>query len=247
MLDTTMPAGTVATAARTPVFVRHRAFFASMSVLLIGCVFLGFAPTYYLRPASAGPIPAYLQVHGAAMTTWFLLLLAQSVLIAAGRRAIHRKIGVAGAVIAAIILVLNPVVVVRSVANGLAGGNPIQLVSLIFIADLLLMAMFAVMAGLAIHWRRYPETHSRLLLLASIAVSSPGLGRLALSTFGTPIPGVLGQIALALLVVGHDLKMSRRVHPASAWGAAAIIATLLFSVAMSNVEGVQSAVRGVAD
>ena len=247
MLDTTLLDPTVTTAARTPAFVRHRAFFPSMGALLIACVFLGFAPTYYLRPASATPIPVYLHVHGAAMTTWFLLLLAQGVLIATGRRAIHRKAGVAGVAVAAIILVLNPVVVVRSVGNGLAGGTPIQLVSLIFIADMLLMVAFAVMAGLAIHWRRFPETHSRLLLLASIAVASPALGRLALNTLGTPIPGVLGQMAIALVVVGHDLRMSRRVHPASAWGAGAIIATLLFSVALSNVEAAQSAVRALAD
>ena len=238
---------TPATTVRTPSFVRHRAFFASMSALLIACVFLGFAPTYYLRPATATPIPAYLHVHGAAMTTWFLLLLAQSVLIASGRRDIHRKTGVAGVAVAAVILVLNPVVVVRSVAHGLAEGSPIQLVSLIVIADLLLMVLFALLAGLAIHWRRYPETHSRLLLLASIAVASPALGRLALSTLGTPIPGVLGQMVLALLVVGHDLKMCRRVHPASAWGAAGIIATLLFSIAISNVEAAQSAVRALAE
>ena len=217
-----------------------------MSALLIAAVFLGFAPTYYLRPASATPIPPYLHVHGAAMTTWFLLLLAQSVLIATGRRAIHRKTGVAGVVVAVIIVVLNPVVVVRSVATGLADGSPIQLVSLITIADLLLMLVFAVLAGLAIRWRRYPETHSRLLLLASIAVASPALGRLALHTLGTPIPGVLGQIVIALLVVAHDLKMSRRVHPASAWGAAAIIGTLLFSIALSNVEAAQAAVRLMA-
>src|SRR6185503_18490151 len=111
---------------RKPTFVRHRAFFASMSALLIACVFLGFAPTYYLRPASATPIPAYLHVHGAAMTTWFLLLLAQSVLIAGGRRDIHRRTGVAGVAVAAVILVLNPVVAVRSVAHGLADGCPIQ-------------------------------------------------------------------------------------------------------------------------
>jgi len=232
--------------ARKRTFVRHRAFFVSMSALLIASVFLGFAPTYYLRPASETPIPAYLHVHGAAMTTWFLLLLAQSLLIATGRRGIHRKTGVAGVLVAAIMLVLNPVVVVRSVAHGLAQGSPIQLVSLITIADFLLMAVFLVLAGLAIHWRRYPETHSRLLLLSSIAVASPALGRLALNTLGTPIPGVLGQIVFALLVVGHDLVMSRRVHPASAWGASAIIATLLFSIAMSNVQAAQAAVRLLA-
>jgi len=237
----------VASRVSKPPFVRHRAFFVSMSALLIASVFLGFAPTYYLRPRSATPIPLYLHVHGAAMTTWFLLLLLQSLLIASGRRAIHRRTGVAGVVVAAIVVVLNPVVVVRSVTNGLVSGSPIQLVSLITIGDFLLMALFVVLAGLAIHWRRHPETHSRLLLLASIAVASPALGRLALHTLGTPIPGVLGQIVFALLVVGHDLKMSGRVHPASAWGAGAIVATLLFSIALSNLEAAQSAVRLLAN
>jgi len=37
------------------------------------------------------------------------------------------------------------------------------------------------------------------------------------------------------------------VHPASAWGAGAIIATLLFSIALSNVEAAQSAVRSLAN
>ena len=69
---------------------RHPAFFPAMSSLLVVLVFLGFAPTYYLRPVTAGPIPAYLHVHGAAMTAWFLLLLVQTALIATRRRAIHR-------------------------------------------------------------------------------------------------------------------------------------------------------------
>ena len=242
MLDRTATA-----TVRTPIFIRHRAFFASMSALLIACVFLGFAPTYYLRPATEAPIPAYLHVHGAAMTAWFVLLLAQTLLIATKRRDIHRKTGAAGVLVAVIVVLLNPVVVVRGIGPGLAQGTSIQLVSLITVGDLLLMLSFAVLTGLAIYWRRYPETHSRLLLLASIAVASPALGRLALNTLGTPIPGVVGQIVIALLVVGHDLVMSRRVHPASAWGAGAVIGTLLFSIAMSNVEAVQSAVRLLAN
>ena len=43
--------------------LRHPAFFSGMSVLLITLVFAGFAPTYYLRPADAVPLPVYVQVH----------------------------------------------------------------------------------------------------------------------------------------------------------------------------------------
>ena len=100
---------------------RHPAFFPAMSSLLVVLVFLGFAPTYYLRPESAGPIPAYLHVHGAAMTIWFLLLLVQTGLIATRRRAVHRRLGFVGAVVAAVIVVLNPLVVARSVPHLIAG------------------------------------------------------------------------------------------------------------------------------
>jgi hypothetical protein len=39
-----------------------------------------------MRPANAGAIPAYLQIHGAAMTAWYVLLLLQTTLIAMRRR-----------------------------------------------------------------------------------------------------------------------------------------------------------------
>jgi hypothetical protein len=110
-----------------------------------------------MRPANAGAIPAYLQIHGAAMTAWYVLLLLQTTLIAMRRRAVHRRLGVGGAVIAAVIVFLNPIVVVRSVAHR-APGTPIELTALITIGDLLVMAIFALLAALAICWRRYPET-----------------------------------------------------------------------------------------
>ena len=67
---------------------------------------------------------------------------------------------IAGAAIAAVIVFLNPIVVVWSVAHQ-APGTPIELTALIAIGDLLVMAIFAILAALAISWRRYPETHSR--------------------------------------------------------------------------------------
>ena len=198
-----------------PALTRHPRFFPALSLLLIVFVFLGFAPTYYMRPANAGPIPAYLHIHGAAMTAWYVLLLLQTTLIAMRRRAVHRRLGVAGAVIAAVIVFLNPLVVVWSVAHQ-SPGTPIELTALIVIGDLLVMAIFAILAALAIHWRRYPETHSRMLILASIAVAGPALGRLSLNLAGTPLPGLITLMLLALLIVVHDRIMAKRVHPVSA-------------------------------
>lgn len=212
---------------------RHPAFFPAMSLLLIVCVFLGFAPTYYLRPQAAGSIPAYLHVHGAAMTAWFLLLLLQTTLIATRRRALHRRLGFAGAGIAVVIALLNPFVVAWSVPNR-QPGTPAELTALIVVGDLLVVAIFVVLVALAIRWRRHPETHSRMLLLATIAVSGPALGRFSLNLIGTPFPGVLALMALPLLVVIHDRVLMKRVHPVSAWASAAIIGSLALSVAIAN-------------
>ena len=213
---------------------RHRAFFPAMSSLLVVLVFLGFAPTYYLRPVTAGSIPAYLHVHGAAMTAWFLLLLVQTALIATRRRAVHRQLGLLGAAVAAIVVVLNPLVVAWSVPHLLAAGDTIQLVALIVVADLLVVGIFMVLVGLAIRWRQYPETHSRMLLLASLAVSGPALGRLSLTLVATPLPGIIALMSLPLLVIGHDRVVMNRVHPASAWGAAAIVGSLVISIVIAN-------------
>ena len=222
---------------------RHPAFFPAMSSLLIVFVFLGFAPTYYLRPVSAGPIPGYLHVHGAAMTAWFLLLLVQTALIATRRRAVHRRLGLAGALVAAVIVILNPLVVVWSVPHQFAENKSVELTALIVVADLLLVGIFLILVGLAIGWRRYPETHSRMLLLASIAVSGPALGRFSLHLSDTPLPGIIALMVLPLLVVVHDRLMVKRVHPASACGAAAIIGSLVVSVAIANTAAGGAIVR----
>ena len=225
-----------------PTLTRHPRFFPILSALLIVFVFLGFAPTYYMRPADAGAIPAYLHIHGAAMTAWYVLLLLQTTLIAMRRRAVHRRLGVAGAIIAAVIVFLNPVVVVWSVAHQ-PPGAPIELTALIIIGDLLVMAIFAILAALAIYWRRHPETHSRMLMLASIAVAGPALGRLSLNVAGTPLPGLITLMVLPLLVVIHDRVLMKRVHPVSAWGTAAIIGSLVFSIAIANSPAGPAVVR----
>jgi len=222
---------------------RHPAFFPAMSVALIVVVFLGFAPTYYLRPVSAGPIPAYLHVHGAAMTAWFLLLLVQTALIATRRRAVHRQLGLAGVVVAVVVVLLNPLVVVWSVPHLMAQNGSTTLTALIVVADLLLVGVFAVLVGLAIGWRRYPETHSRMLVLASLAVSGPALGRLSLNLAGTPLPGIIALMMLPLLVVVHDRVLMKWVHPVSAWGAAAIVGSTVLSVAIANTAAGAAIVR----
>jgi len=62
-------------------------FFPLMAIAMALVVFVGFAPTYYLREQFNGPPLNLLRmVHGAAFTGWIALLVTQTGLIAANRR-----------------------------------------------------------------------------------------------------------------------------------------------------------------
>ena len=50
-------------------------------------------------------------------------------------------------------------------------------------------------------------------------------------------------MSLPLLVVVHDRVLMKRVHPASAWGAAAIVGSTVFSVAIANTAAGGAIVR----
>jgi hypothetical protein len=95
------------------------------------------------------------------------------------------------------------------------------------------ITLFSVFVATAIAQRRRPETHKRLLLLASIAMVSPAIGRYVadLTRWGaaTSVPVLVQalQLLVALLAIGlpltlvvHDLRTRRRLHPATAWGVA---------------------------
>jgi hypothetical protein len=72
----------------------ERYFFSGMAWLIFGTVFLGFAKTYFLAGIFRAPLPSWvIHVHGAAFTSWVLLLIVQTSLVSTGRTDIHRRLG----------------------------------------------------------------------------------------------------------------------------------------------------------
>jgi hypothetical protein len=68
-------------------------FFSGMAVLILGAVFLGFARSYYLAGVFKAPLPNLIvHIHGAVFSSWILLLIAQTSLVAAGRIDLHRRL-----------------------------------------------------------------------------------------------------------------------------------------------------------
>jgi len=197
---------------------RHdRAFFLAMGLAILATVVAGFGPSYFWRNPSAPPLTPLLQVHGLAATAWILLFLAQVGLVAARRTDLHRKLGAAGIVVALMLFVTG-----WAISVAVRGWTE----RLVFSAGALLM--FAGYLLTALHQRRNPAAHKRLMLLATLSVLAPAISRLGLpfvphNSFG-PNFATLGFLVPML---AYDLWVRRgRVHPALAWGGVVFVVML---------------------
>ncbi len=203
---------------------RSRLFYVGMAVAITVTVFAGFSRSYYLKAYYGTPeLGLLLHAHGAVFTTWVLFFLAQTTLIAAGRTDLHRRMGVAGAVLAALVLALGTATAILRVK---AGSAPIPGVpGLSFLAiPLFDMLVFAILVGTALHYRHRAETHKRLMTLGMIALTSAPIARLNLPML-PPGPatffGLTDVFILVMLV--YDLVTRRRPHPATIWGGLLIV------------------------
>jgi hypothetical protein len=194
-----------------------------MSLVFIASVFVGFAPTYYLRgSSSAPPLTPVVHVHGAVFTVWILLFLTQTALVASGRRDLHRRLGLIGAGWAALVCVFGASVTLdamrrRSFATIYEASEFLALsAGAIFV--------FSVLVAAGLYFRRSLDTHKRLMLLATIVLLEAAIARwpLAILSAGPVAFFVLTDVFI-LPGVLYDLLALRRVHLAYVWGGLLII------------------------
>jgi hypothetical protein len=197
---------------------RDRWFFTGMAVAAAATVFAGFAPTYFLRGVSAAPpLAPLLHAHGFVFTCWIALFLAQVLLVAARRTDIHRKLGIAGAVLAVAMLAIGFLTAVDSAKRGVtpfAGLSPLTFLA-VPLGDLV---VFAGLIGAGLYWRRRGDAHKRLMLLATIGLLTPAIARLPFVGAGGPAAffGLTDLFVVACIV--YDRVGRGRVHPAFLWG-----------------------------
>ena len=197
---------------------RDHRFFTAMAAALALAVFIGFAPTYYLRSTFGGrPLSGLVHLHGALATTWMLLFLVQTSLVAARRTDLHRRLGVAGGVLAVLLVLVGYVTAIEGARHGVTppGGPP----AMAFLAvPLGALATFAVLLGAGLYHRKRPETHKRLMLLATIALITPALARFRYLGPGGPPVAITGTCLFVVACLIYDRASHGRVHPAFFWG-----------------------------
>lgn len=209
-----------------------RVFFTSMAVAAALAVFIGFAPTYFLRVAALPPLTPLYHLHGALFMTWIFLLITQTALVAGRRADIHRRLGVAGAVVAALVFILGVTVSIETLRRG--GGSQLGDPRTFFAIPMADIIAFGALVTAAVVLRARADWHKRLMLLATISLLTAAVGRfLAQIHAAAPAGLFLGTDIFVLAVMVYDFASRGRVHPATLWGAGAIVVfkPLLFALA----------------
>jgi hypothetical protein len=213
----------VSFAARTQ---RTRRFYVGVAIAILITVFAGFSRSYFLKAYFGTPqLSLLLHIHGLVFTSWVLLFLVQTTLVAAGRTDLHRKLGVGGAVLAALLLIVGTTTAILRVKGGSApipGVPPLSFLAV----PLFDMVVFAILISAGLSLRNRPDAHKRLMTLATIALMSAPIARLPIGVLQAGPPAFFGLTDLfivALLV--YDLVTRRRIHPATIWGGLVIVAS----------------------
>lgn len=223
-----------------------RIFFSSLAIVMMFGVILGFAPTYYARLMGSAPLHTtshrpftlLVHLHGALFSTWVLLFIVQTALVATRRVKVHMTLGIAGAVLAASMVVVGISTAVQAMRAGTAipGVTPQAFFAIPFFD----MVLFAGFVGLALWYRKNKETHKRLMVMAYINIITAAVARW---------PGVLplGPIGfygftMIFLVAAiiYDAITRRRVHPVYWWGGAAILLSVPGRLALSSTHAWQN-------
>ena len=153
----------------------------------------------------------------------------QAALVAGRRTALHRALGWAGAAIGFAVIISGGMATPYRMAEIAAQGRleaVMPTVAILAWSNTTSIVAFAILLAAAIVLRRRPDTHKRLMLLASISIIQPAFGRIfRWPVFEAPgLEGVMLSVAAPFALVGalivYDLLSRKSVHPATVAGAA---------------------------
>ncbi len=220
--------------------VRH-GFFVVTSGALLAIVLIGFSPSFFLKVLFEDPgiivheaellrgdggnglgvpeLPLHVVAHGALMTAWMLLFFVQTLLITSDRRAVHQRLGVGGLFLAVGVVVSGVTAILLALPRLIALANPPDPSIVIaenlpaFSGDIGSFMAFSMAVGGAAYFRRRPETHKQLMLLASMLLIAPAITRIwawsgleNAQEFWFPVT----ENGLAVLIIGGAWLTGRR-------------------------------------
>jgi hypothetical protein len=215
-----------------------RRFYAGVAIGTALITFIGFAQTYYLKVLFGTPqLGLLLHIHGLVMTAWFVLFFVQVRLVAVHRTDLHRRLGVAGAVLAGLAVVLGTAVALSQGHLHLIMNDPAVDPPPVFLpVPLGVLLLFGTFVTAAILQRRRADYHKRLMVLACLSILPPGIDRLPFHFIEfAPQSALFGINDLCVVIcIAYDTFKTRRLHPAWVWGGALIVTLQILTLLVRN-------------
>jgi hypothetical protein len=192
------------------------------AMLALAIVFAGFARTFFQKFLFHAPPPLSMQMigHGIIMTAWFVLFIVQTQLVAAGRVRLHRKLGIAGMVLAMLVLLAGTTTAIVGARLGHSPGPPPLAFLAIPLGDML---VFAILAGAGFLYRRRGDYHTRFMVLAFAGMLTAAVARIPGN--GNIVFAFSETVLFCAACVAWDTWRERRLHPAFGWGFAVVAAS----------------------
>lgn len=223
----------------------HHWFYISVALFVIVISMVGFGPSIIDQSRrNASPSPLVI-VHTIAAGAWLLLFLTQVTLVATKRIAVHRRLGLVGAVFAVIMIVLVYLVSIEEFRRGydlssdltrvfIPPGLPLAFPGEALYVPLVVVLNFGVLVGAGLWWRHRPDIHKRLMLLAVLGLAREPIlhvvGHLtrywpALQGSGNILDPLITILLLSVSAI-YDRASQGRIHPVSVWVPLVLIAWL---------------------
>lgn len=230
-----------------------RWIFVGMAAWFIVIALAGFVPDSMIKVAMIGagaraPFPPVLHVHAVLMGSFLLLLLAQSVMMATGRSALHKQIGIAALVLVPALVIVGFILaptMYHQVWNGAHFGPPPVRSALTpvvpMLENLLLLQihagiLFPLFIAIGLRAReRDAGFHKRMMILATAVPLGAAIDRMAWLPTTLPASPLASDLYIILAVApmfAWDAIRNRRVHLAyPVWAAVYVPASLAINLA----------------
>jgi len=201
----------------------HQRYYLWAALACATIAVTGFGRSYYLKSLlGTPPLPAWLHVHGLVMSSWCLLFGAQTFLVASHRVQLHRRLGIFGAVLGIVVVVIGTYVTVEATAREVR-DHVVQRFHFLFGFNLVNLLVFSLLVLTALAMRGRPDFHKRLMLLATVTLLAPAVARIVLLFNHAAMTQLLAFDACLLACVAADTVLHWRLHPAFGWGATGVL------------------------
>jgi hypothetical protein len=233
---------------------KRRWFYMGAGVFSILLAFAAFGPSLIDHSRRYAPPSALYIAHGATNLVWLALFLTQATLVARGRVDVHRRLGWAGPVVAAAVIVMAVDIVIdgafrQSDLSGdvarllLAPGAPpfteAELIAAIW-GPLGNLLSFTILVAAGILFRHRPEVHKRLMVFALVPfwimsllhLSGHLVGRVPVSQGVLQVFWPTASLLLLMAIPIYEKVSKGRIHPASVWIPVLFVAWTILSQAV---------------